>query len=244
MKACKTEVLGLIPARGGSKSIHKKNIVPLNGQPLIAYVLNAGKRSECLGRIICSTDDNSIAEVCSRLGAEVVERPKELAQDDTHVMDVMIHVLESLKEKDGYQPWAVALLQPTSPFLLPEHIHRCVMLLRDNPGAGSSQTIAEFPHNYHAYNQRVVEDGIVRFRFAEERALCYNKQKKPKLHIFGNLVVTRTEALLREREIFAPPSLAHAIDFPYALDIDRPEDLDLAEWYIHKGKVSLPEMGG
>jgi CMP-N,N'-diacetyllegionaminic acid synthase len=243
MKACEREVLGVIPARGGSKSIPKKNIVSLNGHPLIAYVINAGKRSKCLGRIICSTDDSDITEACSRLGVEVMGRPKELAQDDTHVVDVMIHLLESLNRKEGYKPWAVGLLQPTSPFLLPEHINQCVMLLRQNLGANSSQTIAELPHNYHAYNQRVVRDGIVRFRFAEERARCYNKQKKPKFYVFGNLIVTRTEALLRDRDIFAPPSLPYQIAFPYAVDIDGPEDLELAEWYIGKGKVLLPEMG-
>lgn len=236
------EVLGLIPARGGSKSIPKKNIVPLNGHPLISYVINAGKRSECLGRIICSTDDREISEACRGLDVDVMSRPKELAQDHTHVVEVVIHLLKSLREKEGYKPWAVALLQPTSPFLLPEHIDQCVALLRDNLGANSAQTITEFPHNYHAYNQRVVQRGVVRFRFAEERARCYNKQTKPKFYVFGNLIVTRTEALLQDREIFAPPSLPCQIPFPYSLDIDGPEDLEVAEWYIKKAKVLLPEM--
>jgi CMP-N-acetylneuraminic acid synthetase len=82
----------------------------------------------------------------------------------------------------------------------------------------------------------------VQFRFPEERAICYNKQAKPKFYIFGNLIVTRTEALLQDKEIFAPPSIPCEIPFQYALDIDSSEDLELAEWYIQTRKVLLPRM--
>lgn len=243
MKDCDKEILGLIPARGGSKSIPQKNIVPLNRHPLITYVINAGKRSEYINRIICSTDDQQISKICIDLGVEVMDRPKELAQDDTHVVDVMINVLRFLENKEGYIPWAVALLQPTSPFLLPEHIDQSVKLLSSSPGANSAQTVAAFPHNYHAYNQRVVEEGVVRFRFPEERALCYNKQTKPQFYIFGNLVITLTKALLQKKEIFALPSLPYEIPYSYALDVDGPKDLEFAEWYIQKGNVLLPALG-
>ena len=147
----------------------------------------------------------------------------------------------TLEKKEGRIPFAVALLQPTSPFLISEHIDECIELLRNSQNANSVQTITKFPHNYHAYNQRVVQEGMVKFKFPEERAKCYNKQTKPKFFIFGNLVVTKTIALLEKKEIFAEPSLALEIPFSHALDVDGPEDLELAEWYINKGKVFIPE---
>ena len=242
MKIHDNEVLGLIPARGGSKSIPEKNIVALADNPLITFVINAAKASDSIHRIICSTDDKKIAHVCKVHEIEVSERPDYLAQDSTNVLDVILDLLGKLEKEKAYLPWAVALLQPTSPFLLPGHIDRCIQLLRENPKANSSQTIARFPHNYHAYNQRISENGEVRFRFREERAACYNKQTKPVLHVFGNLVVTRSEALLKGRGIFAEPSMACEIPTPYALDLDGPEDLELAEWYIQAGKVILPHF--
>lgn len=238
----RNEILGLIPARGGSKSIPLKNIVSLNGHPLIAYVITAARKCKSIQRIICSTDDEKIAGVCARLGIEVMDRPLELAQDNTPVVDVMIDVLQTLEKQEGYYPFAVALLQPTSPFVLPEHIDHCIRILTRNPDAASAQTITKFPHNYHAYNQRVVEEGVVRFRFPKERAVCYNKQTKPKFYVFGNLVITKREALLKKREVFANPSLAYEVPSHYGLDADGPDDIELAESYIIKRKVCLPEM--
>ena len=235
------EILGLIPARGGSKSIPKKNIVDLGGHPMLAYQVNAAKKSRSIGRILCSTDDDAIADAARAYGSEISVRPEALAQDDTNIIDVIVDLLNTLKG-EGYEPFAVALLQPTSPFLLPGHIDACCDLLLNDPQARSVQTIASFPHNFHAYNQRVVENGVVRFNFQKEREACYNKQTKPHFYVFGNLVVTKSSALLETRQVFAQPSLAHEIPFPYALDADGPEDLELAEFYIEKQKVILPPM--
>ncbi len=236
------DILGFIPARGGSKSIPSKNIALLGKRPLIAYVIHAARQSKSLNRIICSTDSNEIRDVCTKLEIPVMQRPKVLAQDDSPVIDVIVHMINLMKVKTGYVPHAIALLQATSPFLLPQHIDKCAQLLLDNQSAGSVQTITDFPHNYHAYNQRIVENGIVSFRFSKERATCYNKQRKPRFYIFGNLVITRTQALLDQQNVFAQPSLAVPIPEPYALDVDTPDDLYLAEWYIHNGKVRLQHM--
>ncbi|MCK5230250.1 MAG: acylneuraminate cytidylyltransferase family protein [Desulfobulbaceae bacterium] len=236
----KKEILGLIPARGGSKSIPKKNIISLAGHPMLAYVANAAKKCRTVNRILCSTDDPEIADAARACCVEITDRPLRLARDDTHIIDVILDLLSTLKKGEGYEPFAVALLQPTSPFLLPEHIDQCCKLLLKNPDAASAQTIASFPHNFHAYNQRIVENGIVRFRFERERAVCYNKQTKPKFYVFGNFVVTRTSALLETGQVFARPSAAFEIPYTYALDVDGPEDLEFAEFYIEKQKILLP----
>ncbi|MBW1802914.1 MAG: acylneuraminate cytidylyltransferase family protein [Deltaproteobacteria bacterium] len=233
------DILGLIPARGGSKSIPLKNIVDLHGIPLMSYVINAGKGSKSVTRLVCSTDSKEIAGLCEKQGVEVMARPIELAQDHTHVVEVVIDVLSKLKSREGYVPFAVVLLQPTSPFVLPGHIDRCIEMLRQDQNAGSVQTITKFPHNYHAFNQRVINGNKVHFVFREERRQCYNKQKKPIFHCFGNIVVTRTQEIMEKKEIFAEPSLGLEIPFHYALDVDGPEDLEIAEWYLQKGKVII-----
>lgn len=242
MKKSENEIWGIIPARGGSKSIPLKNLVSLNGHPLIEYVIAAAKASSLINRIICSTEDARIKSFCLQKDIDVHDRPPELAADDSNVLDTLVYLLEQYQKDSGILPFAVVLLQPTSPFMLPDQTDDCVAALIENESANSSQTVTEFPHNFHAFNQRVIEDSKVRFRFPEERKKYYNKQTKPKYFIFGNLVAVRSTALLERREIFAEPSISRIIPYPYALDVDAPEDLEVAEWYLSRNKVILPHM--
>ncbi len=231
--------VGLIPARGGSKSIPLKNIISLAGNPMISYVIQAGKQATSLSDIYCSTDHDAIAKVCKEAGVEIIDRPGHLGQDDTLVADVIRHVLETLGERVGVIPGMVALLQPTSPFLLPQHINDCVEVLKNDKKADSSQTITPVIHNFHAYNQRVVDEGYVQFRFLEERRAAYNKQRKPKYFVFGNLVVTKSRALLEGRDCFGNQSVPIEISRQYALDVDTKEDVDYASFLLDSGKVRL-----
>lgn len=231
--------IGLIPARGGSKSIPLKNIVLVAGQPLITYVIAAGLGAESLSRVVCSTDHAAIASVCLERGVEVLERPTQLGEDDTPVTDVILNVLKTIAAHDGVMPGMVALLQPTSPFILPSHIDACVGALRANPDADSAQTITPVFHNAHAFNQRVVKEGRVQFRFMEERRAAYNKQLKPKHYAFGNLVVTRSRSLLAGQDCFGNVSLPVEIPRAYALDVDTAEDVDYASFLVREGKVCL-----
>jgi CMP-N,N'-diacetyllegionaminic acid synthase len=240
MKVTKDEVWAIIPARGGSKSIPLKNLVKLAGRPLIDYVISAAKASHCINRIICSTEDSRIADFCYSRGIEVHRRPSDLALDDTPVLDILNYTLRDIGQREGSVADVIPLLQPTSPFLLPEHIEICVDRLKENFEANSVQTISTFSHNYHAYNQRIVEGDFVRFRFPEERKMYYNKQHKPKHYIFGNLVVTRSFTLFDMAEIFGEYSLYFIIPPYYAMDVDTAEDLELAEWMLESGKVDLP----
>jgi CMP-N-acetylneuraminic acid synthetase len=100
------------------------------------------------------------------------------------------------------------------------------------------------PHTHHAFNPRVVEDGRVRFRFAEERKRAYNKQRKPGFYAFGNVLVARSAALMDGADWFAEPSVAVEIPRPYDLDVDTADDLALAEALVTSGAVSLRHMAG
>ncbi len=236
------EIVGLVPARGGSKSVPLKNLHPLAGRPLIDYAVRAGFASRSLDRVFCSTDSADIAEAARKAGATVSERPAHLATDSAHVAGAIAHFLRSLLEREGALPAAVALLQPTSPFILPEHIDAAALALERDRDAQSVLTVTTPPHNHHAYNQREVRDGYVRFRFEEERRVAYNKQKKPKFFVFGNLIMTRSARLIDDEEVFAAPCVPMEIPFPYAADVDTAPDFELAEWYLSSGKVRLAHL--
>lgn len=227
----------LVPARGGSKSIIKKNLAPLGGRPLIEYGICAAKQSGCFERIICSTDDPEIAEIALRLDIEVDWRPAELATDSSSVADV---AREFLRRYEQNLPAILGLIQPTSPFLLPVHIKRILDAMKSNAESNSGQTIVLTPHNSHPWNQRSFEKGFVRFMFPTERRAAFAKQQKPKYYSFGNFVAAKPRALLEGGDFFAEPSVGVAIEWPYNIDVDGPNDLRLADAIIMEKLVELP----
>lgn len=231
----------LIPARGGSKSIPGKNLIPVNGIPLIDYGIRAALAADCFTRIVCSTDDDDIAAAARRHGIEIDERAETLAGDLTPIADVCRVFLEAA-EKSGPLPDWLYLVQPTSPFLLPEHVKGLKALADDASGANSAQTVAPVPHNHHAWNQRTKTADRVSFVFHAERSEAYNKQRKPAYYVFGNLVAARSAALLSGMDFFAEPSVAMDILRPYDFDLDTQDDIVVAEALIASAAVSLPHM--
>ncbi len=142
------EILAIIPARGGSKSIPRKNIRPLAGHPLIAYSIAAGRQSKLVTRTIVSTDDEEIAVVARQYGAETpFLRPAEFAQDNTTDFPVFTHALNWLKEYEGYQPEMLVQLRPTSPIRPPELVDAALQLLLDHPDADSVRGIVPSGQN-------------------------------------------------------------------------------------------------
>jgi len=147
MTGSHSSILFLVPARGGSKGLPRKNLIPLAGRPLIAHILTAAKTAmemlNCPGsRLIVSTDDEEIARVAREWGAETpFLRPAELARDDSPTIDVILHVLDMLKMRDSYEPLAVVLLQATSPLVVAEDICEAVRLFLecDNPVVSVTQ---------------------------------------------------------------------------------------------------------
>lgn len=233
------QVWGLIPARGGSKTIERKNLVPVCGQQLVGYVAQAGRCAASLDRLICSTDDPAIAEACAAYGVPSVRRPERLAGDDVPTADVMVDLLRGMDPV----PEAICLLQPTSPFVLPEHIDSAVQALLDDPEADSVQTVVDIPHHHHAFNQRVMDGDLVRFRFPTERRGTYNKQRKPRHFALGNLVVVRSSSILSTGDIFGARSIGLPIGRWYGVDVDTQDDVELAEWVIRSGRVILDHVG-
>ncbi len=232
----------LVPARGGSKSIPFKNIAPFGGRPLIDYGILAALAATRISRVLCSTDAPEIATRCDELGAEVHARPDELGGDATPVMDVIAHFAQDMAAREGGVAEMIALVQPTSPFLLPQHLDQAIEALAADPQAASAQTVITCPHNHHAFNQRSVRDGNTEFVFAAERQAAYNKQTKPKHYLFGNIVVMRTARALEQGAVFAVPSKAVEIPEIFGFDADGPEDFRLGGLMLEGGLVALDHL--
>ena len=235
---------GFLPARGGSKSIPLKNIAPFAGRPLIDYNILAAKAARSISRLICSTDSSEIVEHCQIMGVETHDRPAKLAGDDAPVDAVVAHLLEDLQAREGVVAEFVALLEPTSPFLLRAHIEACIAALKADPEAGSSQTVAKCPPKHHAFAQRVIKDAEVFFRFEDIRRRAYNKQRRGTHYVFGNLVVFRSVAMLAQGTVFARRSRPVIIEPPYDFDADGPADFRLGEQMLERGLVALPHLDG
>jgi CMP-N,N'-diacetyllegionaminic acid synthase len=136
------EILALIPARGGSKSILHKNLIMVAGKPLVAWSIEHAKQAKCVTRIIVSTDDDNIARVARDYGAEVIERPAEFATDTSPDLSTFYHALKHLWSAEGYMPQLVVHLRPTMPLRLEGDIDRAIGMLLADPKATSIRSVS------------------------------------------------------------------------------------------------------
>lgn len=143
-------IVAVIPARGGSKSIPLKNLKVFCGKPLIAWSILSAKESKFLDRVVISTDSSEIADVAKTFGAEVVMRPAELAIDTIGVEPTLKHVYETLLEKEGYKADALVLLMPTSPSRQPFHIDNAIEIFKEKD-VDSVVGVNETPANHTPY---------------------------------------------------------------------------------------------
>ncbi len=155
------EVLALIPARGGSKGIPRKNLIAVNGRPLIAYSIDQAKASRHIGRVIVSTDDEEIAEVAARHGAEVpFRRPAEFAQDLSPDIDAFRHALQWLERHEQYRPELVVHLRPTGPVRRVRLIDAAIGEILRHPDADSLRSVA-WPAQTPYKMWRIAADGYL-----------------------------------------------------------------------------------
>lgn len=220
------KVLGIIPARGGSKGIKKKNLAPLVGKPLIAYSIESALAANSLHRTIVSTDSEEIAEVCKALGADVpFMRPAVLAQDDTPTLPVIQHALDTLQDTFD----AVMILQPTSPFRSPADIDAAVEMLAANADADSVISVVKVGDN-HPARMKLIRDGwLVDPSFAEETE-GQRRQDLPEMFLRnGAIYLTRTEVIMKQNSLKGKRSLAYVMPELRSVNIDSEMDLLVAK---------------
>src|SRR3989338_7689954 len=209
------EILGIIPARGGSKVIPRKNIRLLFGKPLILWTIEECKKSKCLTRFIISTDDEEIAQIAKGAGAEVpFLRPKEISQDFSADVEFFLHALNFLKEKENYEPDIVLRLPPTSPLRTAKHIDDGIETLLKLPEADSVRPIIPAPK--HPYKMWKIKDGTSYIEpFLPESftgmsdAQMAPRQSLPKAYIHtGAMDVVRTKTI-REKNSTAGKTVGY-----------------------------------
>ena len=223
-------VLGVIPARGGSKGIPRKNLTPLCGRPLLAYTADAVKESKKLTRTIVSTDDEHIAECARSLGLEVpFVRPASLAIDDAPMLPVLQHAITAMRS-GGFDADMVVLLQPTSPLRRGEHIDTAVDWLQRVRG-DSVVTVVAVPHQFNPTSVMRVEDGLLK-PFLDGRPPT-RRQDKPQIFARnGPAVLAVHTRVIEGGSLYGDESWPLLMTAEDSLDIDTPWDLRLAESII------------
>ena len=224
-------ILAIIPARGGSKSLPRKNIHRFLGRPLIYWSISAAKQSKLIDRIVVSTDDQEIANVSIENGAEVpFLRPFELAKDNVTDYPVIRHCLEMLDELDRYQPDLVVQLRPTSPLrpegLIDEGIHKLQVV----PEADSLRVVCEPMNN--PYKMWKISGKFITPLIENDIQEAYN-QPRQNLPItywqIGTLDVIRTSTIFDKQSLTGERILPFIVDSALAVDIDDEKSLTRAE---------------
>jgi CMP-N-acetylneuraminic acid synthetase len=219
--------LGLVTARGGSKSVPRKNVALVANRPLIAWTIDAAREARRLDRVIVSTDDPEIAAVAERCGAEVpFLRPQELALDDTPHVAVVEHALWWLGQHEGYEPDWVFTLQPTSPLRTGEDIDGAIALAHERQPDAVAGVSPSSQHPLLA--KRMREDGTLEDFIPCDLAYRRRQALPAAYALNGAVFLNRTVALLAQRTMFPARTIAYVMPPSRSLDVDEPWDLEHA----------------
>lgn len=229
-------MLCLIPARGGSKRLPRKNLYPLAGMPLIVHTLRCALAVDSFERIIVSTDDEEIASVCEDVaGIEVpFRRPAALAADGTLMSEVCLHAADWLREVEGHEPPSMCLLQPTSPLRRPEDVEGALEMFHDLDAEFVVSVAAAKPVAWH---QMIARDGRLTpvVDVAPRVAAGPRQDLPPTVVLNGAAYVFDVEALRVRRSWFGPRTYGYPMPTDRSTDIDSEEDLRLVEAVIVNG---------
>jgi CMP-N-acetylneuraminic acid synthetase len=230
------EILALITARGGSKSIPGKNLAPLLGKPLLAYTCEAALGSQLVTRTVLSTDDEEIAAVGRACGVEVpFMRPAELARDETPSLPVVQHALHTLSQKESYRPDIIALLQPTSPLRQAHHIDEALNLLIET-GADSVVSVVAVPHQFSPTSVMQIVNGRLLPFIKGEGTRILRRQDKPQVYARNGpaILAMLHDTVAKKHSMFGDECVAYIMDKYSSVDIDTPEDLAYAEFLMKR----------
>lgn len=226
MNSDKSEILAIIPARGGSKGIPGKNLRPLMSKPLIAHTIEQARQAQGVSRVVVSTDDEEIGRVAAAYGAEVVWRPEALSGDTATSESALVHVLDHLQETEGYEPSLVLFLQCTSPLRRPDDIDRAIATLLTQEADSLVSVVPvvvwlwrlvkgqpqSFNYDYHQRLRR------------QERPQDYNEN--------GSIYVFKPWVLRRCNNRLGGNIALYEMDAWSNIDIESLTDLALAEWVM------------
>ncbi len=228
-------VLGIVPARGGSKGVPGKNVRPLAGRTLLDYAAEAAQASGVIDRLVLSTDSQAIADIGRRAGLDVpFLRPAALAADDTPMLPVIQHAIATLAAS-GWTADMVVLLQPTSPLRRAEHVRDAVNLLRDT-GADSVVTVVEVPRHLSPDYVMRIEDGRLRPFLPEGARVMRRQDARAAYSRDGTVYASWLRTIERFGSLYGDDCRPLLIDARDSLSIDSAADWDAAERILaHRG---------
>lgn len=233
------ETIAVIPARGGSKSIPKKNLADLGGIPLIAHIINSALSTSYQMDVIVSTEDSKIAETAKYYGAEVpFARPQELAEDHVHSLPVIQHAIWEVEKYKQKRYELIALLQPTAPLCIPQDIDACIEKLI-NKNAETVLALTEVGVHPLRMKRLIDEDRVINYidqGYEDMRP----RQVLPKVYKrAGSVYVSRRHVVMEKNTLVGEPCLGVIVPPERAIDIDSPLDLELARFVYSRLKSEL-----
>jgi len=233
------EVLALIPARGGSKGILRKNIKPLAGKPLITWAIAAAKESSLVSRVVVSTEDQEIAEVARAYGAELpFVRPQELAQDLSTTLDVVLHALQYFRTREQYVPDMVLLLPPTAPLVTSSDIEQGIGALMRDKNADSVRPIIESPK--HPFKALKIEGTCLKPFYPSEITGFEEPYDMPRQLFPNAYVYSGTFQVIRRRTLEESHSLSGKkmgyilLAADHSINIDTLDDFAYADMLMRR----------
>lgn len=222
-------ILAVIPARGGSKGVPRKNIKVLNGKPLIAYTIDEALRSKYIDKVIVSTEDEEIANISNKYGIKMLFlRPKELSQDNTPGIEPILHAVNWFRE-NGEDFDYVICLQCTSPFRKVHHIDQAIEKLT-NEDADSIVSVCE--SEVSPFWMKTIENGILK-DFLNDIPFYSRRQDVPSVYrLNGAIYIAKTEVLIKNKNWYTENTLAYVMDRNSSMDIDDMIDFKFAEFLM------------
>lgn len=232
----KPQVLAVIPARGGSKGISKKNIRPFSGKLLLVHSIDAAKASPSVSRVIVSTDSEEIAAIAKEGGAEVpFLRPAEFAGDKSNVADAVIHLLAELKSREGYEPDYVLLLQPTNPLRNAEDVEKSIELIQKRDG---DSLVSIYATSEPLLITKDAKDTLTLIN--NDLFTSTNRQLMPTYYRLDGCMIflVKVKKFLETRSFFGGKIIGYQIERWRVVDIDEPQDFVLGE-LIHANREKI-----
>nr|NQU91017.1 acylneuraminate cytidylyltransferase family protein [Bacteroidota bacterium] len=231
------KTIALIPARGGSKKIHKKNIKLLHGIPLIAHTIKVALSHPGIERVIVSTDDREIVEISREYGAEVpFLRPTSIAQDNTPDKPVVLHALDWLAGHEKYHPELVLFLRPTTPFKTTGIIDDCLEKSANNPDLSSVRTVTKATGIHHPYWMfKDINNVLKPFIPEVDLIKYYQRQLLPTCYQLNGVVdILRPEIVKSNENMYGNNIGFVEIDPNHSVDIDDELDFAFAEFLMER----------
>ncbi|MFZ5354272.1 MAG: cytidylyltransferase domain-containing protein [Bacillota bacterium] len=227
------KILAIIPARGGSKGLPRKNIRLMLGRPLIAWTIEEAKKSKYIDRLVVCTEDKEITEMCCSLDVEIIRRPDDLATDSASVHDTILYCLNILKEKESYIPEHVMLLQCTSPLRKAVHIDEAIELLT----RCNSEAVVSVCREKHSpyWLKTVDEQGFTKDFLQYDKKSLVRRQDLPILYrLNGSIYISKTETYLNRKSFDGDGTQAYVMDSNDSIDIDDEIDFLVAELLLKR----------